>query len=587
MSTKTLDSNQLQTQIQIHDSYISIKVAGKRYDTYSRICKSFLVRRYDRATDEWHYPIESSPLIIREFNGLPDVVIDLKILAHANRLEYLALRKLDLPRPDFADLTKTLCLSHQAQWLAWASNFKACANLCEQGTGKTKMALDWLDMKECRLVLIVCRNSNVHKWGKECVKHSDYRPYLLRGARQDRIATLNDALKSFGEHTAVIINYEYVFPFLKVLSQVDWSAVVLDESTAVKSTATKRSKALCELSLKTKYKLILTGTPLINSPLDAFGQFQFLNPNIFGRNLYGFKNRYLVMGGFQGYQILGYKNLDELKEKINRFSFRVLKKDCLDLPPKVFEHLNIEPIQDFKIRYDNLVKSVLLEIGDHVLDNTLAISKINRCLQMCDGFLYTPAGEAVEFKTPKDDELISFLEDHFLSKDKVIIWCYFRATLKRLSKLMQREFPHIITKWGGGETPVNDRSKMVDWFNESYTPNSQSDCNHSQSTQKCLILQSTAFMHGIDLNCDTAIYYSRSWNNEEWLQTQDRIHGINRGGGESANYIIMTIDGTVENSVHKALERKKSMQEFILQDTNWLPDFLKGMIYGRERETNN
>jgi SNF2 family DNA or RNA helicase len=91
-------------------------------------------------------------------------------------------------------------------------------------------------------------------------------------------------------------------------------------------------------------------------------------------------------------------------------------------------------------------------------------------------------------------------------------------------------------------------------------------------------------MHGIDLLCDTAVYFSRSWSNEEWLQTQDRIHGINRGGGESTNYILLTVRGTVEESVHVALRRKEGIAAYLLRDVDKLASFLKGLIRGVDDE---
>jgi SNF2 family DNA or RNA helicase len=508
---------------------------------------------------------------------MPSVEISEDVLAHAGRLSHLLINKENLEAVEHADCVKTPCLTHQASWLAWAKNFKACGNFCEQGTGKSKMALDWLDMKGVELALMICRNSNVLKWASECRKHSDYKPYLLKGTRNERAEILREAINAFrkGDTVLVIINYEYAHPFLSTLSRVNWGAIVLDESTAVKSTASKRHKAICRLGEETKYKLILTGTPLVNSPIDAFGQFKFLNPHILGSNFYGFKNRYVIFGGYNGYQILGFKNTKELQDKIETFSFRVLKKNCLDLPPKIFERLNVPTSAKFQKDYRALVESAILEIGGAQIDNTLAITRINRCLQFCDGFLYDPNGQAIRHGSPKDDELISFLEDHFLSKNKVVVWAYFRETIIRVAELIQQNFPRMDVRWGRGQTPVKERSAMVNWLNGSYAKDDR---------QRCLVLQSTAFMHGIDLLCDTAVYFSRSWSNEEWLQTQDRIHGINRGGGESTNYILLTVRGTVEESVHVALRRKEGIAAYLLRDVDKLASFLKGLIRGVDDE---
>jgi len=542
---------------------------------YLAACKSISTRKYDRKNPAWVYPVESAPEVIGKFWQMPDVEVDSTVWNTSCQLTYLADHKFDLPSNSHVDLTKTKCLGHQAQWLAWASNFKACANLSEQGTGKSKMALDWLDLKGCSLTLMVCRNSNCYKWADEIRKHSDYRPFILKGTRSERTQALRTASR-YSERqdsgTICIINFEYVHSFLGPLAAIEWDAIVLDESTAIKSTRTKRYKACVHISSKIKYKLILTGTPLVNSPLDAYGQFRFLNPNIFGANEYGFKKRYMVFGGFGGYEVLGYKNTAELQNKIERFSFRALKRDCLDLPPKVFQKLDVAQTDDFRKGYKDLVEATILELGGQIIDNTLAISRINRCLQYCDGFLYNPDGSASNHASPKDAELLDFLADHFQSSNKVIIWAYFRHSIRRLHALISKEFPKADVRYGMGRTPVIERSDMVNWFNGSYSENDR---------QRCIILQSSAFMHGIDLRCDTAIYYSRSWSNEEWLQSQDRIHGINRGGDRST-YILLGIKNTVEESVHHALRRKEGISKFLLKDVTVLEGFLKGLFITEE-----
>ena len=490
----------------------------------------------------------------------------MRILNIINKHKY-AERSLD---ESTEDSIKTESLGHQRQWINWAMNFKACANLSEQGTGKTKMALDWLTLKKCSMVLVICRNSNMLKWAREVRKHSDYKPFLLRGQRRERQEILRQA-RNCREPTVAIINYEYVGPFLPGLSQVGWDAIVCDESTAIKSSRTKRHKAIIKLSKRVRYRLILTGTPILNSPEDAYGQFRFLNPNLFGTNHQGFRNRYIVFGGWSGYQITAYKNLEELSTKVARYSFRVLKEDCLDLPPKTFDPTEIEPVGEFAKGYKRLVNEALLEIEDQLLDNTLAITKLTRCLQYCAGFLYTDSATVsyVENKTPKYQELVDFMTDHFKSKKKLIIWAYHRATFILLHQQLQAQFPELDIKIGDSSLSINNRQQLIDWFNESHIKSSR--C-------RCVILQTTSYMHGIDLSCDTAYYYQRSFSLEEWLQSQDRIHGINRGGGEKTLYVVSTILDTVEKSIDVALKSKKSLSDLILRDQVDLGALMRGEI---------
>ena len=121
-----------------------------------------------------------------------------------------------------------------------------------------------------------------------------------------------------------------------------YGLIAIDESTTIKNHKAKRTKALLKIASQFKYRRLLTGSPITKSPLDIYSQTEFLRPGLMGHeSFYTFQGRYAVlqrrsMGAKSFQQIVGYKNLDELTEKIDTFSYRVLKKDCLDLPDKVY-----------------------------------------------------------------------------------------------------------------------------------------------------------------------------------------------------------------------------------------------------------
>jgi len=530
------------------------------------------VRAFNKRTTQWEIPIEGAADVVSRFEGIPEVSIDPIIIGKVNRHNELIASKFSIPPlPEHDSLIKSSMLDHQKYWLGFSRHFKAVANLCEQGTGKSKMALDWVAIKHFDLVLLVAKNSNVYKWAVEVKKHSDFEPYILKGTKQERLDILHKAVydRKSNATSIVIINYEYVQPLLQSFLNFNFDALILDESTAIKNTSTKRHKAIIKLGDRCPNKLILTGTPLVNSPMDAFGQLRFINKNILGSNFITFKSRYCIMGGYGGYQAIGYKNLEELKDKIERYSYRVLKKTCLDLPDKIIQILDVEPTQEFKKRYKELIEAELIEVEDRFIDNTLMLTKINRLQQLCDGFMYTDsqAGQYNLYGSPKLDELVDFMDDHFQSNGKLIIWAKYKATIKILYERLRTTFPKVTFDCISGETPVNVRQNLLDAFNDTYIP---------QSQMRCLILQTASMMHGVDIRCDTAVYYSLSWSNEEWLQSQDRIHGINRGEGNKCTYIVLSIPGTIERSIYKALERKKKLSDFVLNDVSDIRNLFTG-----------
>ncbi len=540
---------------------------------HKALVEKLSIRRFNRHNNIWTCPFEIHDEIRRKLAQDPGTEWDSELLDRYAKLYLLNEQKYNglPPHPQYSleDL-KTTPLIHQEKFLNYALNFKAVANTCEQGTGKSKMGLDYLTLKNVHIGLIVCRNSNCYKWSQEIKKHSEFLPIVLKGSRQERLEKIGWGM-SRDSPVLFIINYEYVVPFFKVLKQIKFEAYILDESTAIKSPRSKRHKALVKLGESVKYRMIMSGTPLINNPMDGYGQLRFMNPNILGKNFSSFQNRYAVLGGFGGYQIQKYINLDELSAKIDSHSFRVLKTECLDLPPKTFHPLVLEPDAEFAKGYKKIVESVLLELGDQMKDNSLAIVKMQRCMQYCDGFLYSDSATMTytEHKTPKMKELLDFMTEHYKTHTKLIIWFGYRATGAMLEREIQKKFGDKISTclMRGGVSP-SARQDNIDSFNISSTINPEN---------QCLILQTASFMHGIDLRSTNSYYYSRTFSNEEWQQSQDRTHGINRGGDTKSTYYISRIAGTIEDTIDAALIWKKSISDLILRDGIAIRNIMEGV----------
>ena len=553
---------------------IGIKIGREEQElnwAHKALVEKLSIRRFNRHNNVWTCPFEVFPEIWRSFLH-QDLDWDEKLVERQGTLNQLNKNKYNglPPHPQYSleDL-KTVPLIHQEKWLNYALNFKTIVNLCEQGTGKSKMALDYLTLKSISLGLIVCRNSNCYKWAQEIEKHSDFKAVVLKGTRMERQSKLGWAIGISGRHPVLlIINYEYIVPFLKVLAKIKWDAFVLDECTAIKSTRSKRHKALVKLGESVKYRMIMSGTPLVNNPMDAYGQLRFMNPGILGKNFSSFQNRYCVMGGFGGYQVEEYINLDELSDKMDSYSFRVLKSECLDLPPKTFHPLVLDPDAEFKKGYKNIVESVLLELGDTMKDNSLAIVKMQRCMQYCDGFMYNESAtmDYSEHKTPKQKELIDFMKEHYKSHNKLIIWFGYRATGEILEREILKNFKDLdVVMMRGGSKP-EFRQEAIDMFND-----------HAEYP-RCLILQTASFMHGIDLLSSYSYYYSRTFNNEEWQQSQARTHGYGRGEENvSSTYYIARIAGTIEDTIDAALNWKKSISDLILRDGIAIRNIMEGI----------
>ena len=208
---------------------------------------------------------------------------------------------------------------------------KSVAILAEMGTGKTLISIGIAGylylQKEINKLLIVAPLSITKVWEEEFAKFADfeYQAKVLEGSSKKK----NEELKNlFGNKLQVaIINYESCWRMEKEIADWKPDMIICDESSKIKNPQAKQSKALHRLGKISKHNIILTGTPVTNTPLDFFSQYKFLDENIFGGSYYSFRARYAVMGGYGNHQVVGYKNLQELTEKAHKIAFRITKKE--------------------------------------------------------------------------------------------------------------------------------------------------------------------------------------------------------------------------------------------------------------------
>ena len=252
---------------------------------------------------------------------------------------------------------KTKPYEHQlkALELSWEKSY--FAYFMEMGTGKSKVLLDNIamlyDQGKINGALIVAPKGVIGTWhDQEIPEH--FPPHIEKvtvlwqaNITKGQSKKLGRLFKTGEELHILIMNVEAFSTqkgvnFAEKFLSSHNCLMAIDESTTIKNPDAKRTKNICKLSPYTKYKRILTGSPVTKSPLDLYKQCDFLGPELLDHtSYYTFRTRYAVMktanfGGRSVQIVVGYRNLDELAEKLKVFSYRVLKDDCLDLPPKTF-----------------------------------------------------------------------------------------------------------------------------------------------------------------------------------------------------------------------------------------------------------
>ena len=323
--------------------------------------------------------------------------------------------------------------------------------------------------------------------------------------------------------------------------------MIIDESTTIKNDKAKRSKNICKLSPHVKYKRILTGSPVTKSPLDLYQQCAFLSKDLLGYpSFVAFRARYAVMKQIN----MGpnrvilipqyYTNLDELEAKIKKFSFRVRKVDCLDLPEKIYQQRYVNLTKEQIKVYEELRKYARSIIEDKEVSFANKLTEILKLHQVCNGYLKTDDGEIVPFDNdPKLEELLSIIEE---SDGKFIIWANYIHNIKTIVKTLRKEYGDESVVSIYGEITTENRKKAVEEF---------------QGNDKVRFFVGNPSTGGYGLTLTAAsyvVYYSNNYNLEIREQSEDRAHRI--GQTKSVTYIDLIIDKTIDSHIISALKRK-------------------------------
>ena len=453
---------------------------------------------------------------------------------------------------------------HQLDALRNGVHRKEYGYFMEMGTGKSKVLIDNLGMLfldgQINFALVLAPKGVYRNWvAKEIPENmSDDIPHRVirwvASANKKQTEEMRSVKDNFAGLTIFVMNVES-FSTKKGQTAGEWMArtfgnyglIAIDESTTIKNHKAKRTKALLKIASQFKYRRLLTGSPITKSPLDIFSQTEFLRPGLMGHeSFYTFQGRYAVlqrrsMGAKSFQQIVGYKNLDELTEKIDTFSYRVLKKDCLDLPDKVYTARYVT-LTDEQFRMYSLLQQqamLLFEDGE-IVSAPAVITQMLRIQQVLSGHLKTDDGEMKYFPSRRMDALKEILEEH---DGKVIIWSRFRYDIIQITQMLNKEFGEGSAAAYYGDTTDDERQSIVQQFQ---TPGSR---------LRFFVGNPATAGYGLTLTeADLVIYYANDFNLETRIQSEDRAHRI--GQKNNVTYIDLVSEGTIDEKIVEALRNK-------------------------------
>lgn len=493
---------------------------------------------------------------------------------------------------------KTQPFDHQRTVFDRSRDDEVFALLMDMGTGKTKVAIDTIGYLyaagRINAAIVIAPNGVTRNWVlNEIPAHlpdyiNNYSTYWVSQARKADTERLERIwTKAENRLTILAINFEALTTdkakkFVRKMLNAFRCIMIVDESHRIKTPGAKRTKTIQALGRYAKYRRILTGTPVTQGPLDLYSQFRFLDPTILNFSTFAaFRSTYADVvqrenklasqkaGRTITYdEIVAYRNLEELKQKIAAYSFRVSKEECLSLPPKLYEKRYVELTPNQKRMYQEMKKQAVTILSDKIPDGMgedefliwlLADDKgklvaknggvkILRLQQILGGYVPDDQGNIipVDTKNPRIKVLMETLEE--IEGKSVIIWARFKPEIHAIVKAISEKYGEESVVQYHGDIDGDERVIGVDRF--------------QAHEAKYFVGQVQAGGTGLTLTAATyMMYYSNDYNYGTRKQSEDRAHRI--GQHHAVTYIDIQALGTVDTKVFKVLEAKHAVAEYM------------------------
>lgn len=539
----------------------SLYIKGDYNPTILNVIHSFQTRYYHRNSKLWECKIDYFPIILDKLK-----FEDIQICGEVPKKFEKYLKMLDIYDEQDADyLSRTKPFEHQIESFNYALTHNKFLLGDEQGLGKTKQALDIAVARKHKMrhCLIVCGVNNLKwNWYKEVEIHTNEKAHILGsrvnrkgktviGSSAERLADL----KQIHDEYFLITNIETLrdksiqSQIKKMCSDGIIGMTIIDEIHKCKNSQSKQGKAIhCCCSY---YRLALTGTPLMNNPVDLYNVLKWLE--VENHSLTYFKNLYCEMGGFGGYEIIGYKNLDQLENSLNKNMLRRRKEEVLDLPPKIYtdELLDLDSSQD-KLYRD--VTNQIIEDIDRIMLLPNPLTELIRLRQVTSNPNILTSKNITNVKY---DRIVDILES---TTDKVIIFSNWTKVINPLYiKLSSLGYnPALVT--GESKDPILEMNKF-----------------QSDNTCKVILGTTPALGTGYTLTAaNTVIFIDEPWSKAIKDQAEDRCHRIGTKG--TVNIITLICKDTIDERIHQIIKDKGELSDRIVDGKAVQPSDIKFLI---------
>ena len=516
--------------------------------------KSIPGRTWDPADKSWSFPDEYLGLAIQTIAPhYPEIAASLN--EYALKEEFTSPTLLDISNAaSVSDLTtieannlveqvkERLQLPHklypyQELCVAFLEAVEAKGTLVADamGLGKTVETLAWLSLyPERRPVLVVAPASVKRNWYREIQKWLPDETIQLISSSKDEFET---------DKNFYIINYDLIWRMEEKIYDLSISTTIFDEVTAIKEAKAKRSKVARQIGRNSNYVLGLSGTPILNRPIEFFNFLNLIKPEQFS-NYFKFGLRYgnpksiVIKGGRKVWSFPGATNLQELRNLLKPIMIRRSKQQVLtELPDKRREMLYLDLPSKFTKEYRTAERNLIQQLRDFKQDPNL---------QKAD-LLATLAALRHLVGLAKVENACEFIKSFADSNDKLVVFGHHHDVLDGIEAILKQENIKFVS--ADGKTKNEDRQKRIDIF--------QNDPEYT------IFLATTAMGMGITLTAaSNSLFVERQWSPAMEEQMEDRLHRIGQKRGVIAWYL--QVENTVDERMAKIVSEKRSVLEQIL-----------------------
>lgn len=515
------------------------------------IVRSFPTRYWHSSIKQWEVP----------FNKLDKVVTALSSYPIEITGEYISLEKPKAEMPKGFEF-KTKPFEHQIEAFNYGLNNDRWLLGDEMGLGKTKQSIDIAIAKKLQKgykhCLIICGvNGLKWNWKNEVATHSNESAHILgQRVKAGKLKVEGNKAKVEDLQNLDKIDSYFLITNVEALRSeevnnllIDYckngtiGMIICDEVHKMKNPTSQQGKAFLKLQAETM--IAMTGTPLMNTPLDLYIILKWLGYE--KHAFYSFKKHHCIMGGFGGYEILGYRNLDELEEQLDSIMLRRRKDDALDLPEKTYIEEYVELSAKQKQIYDEVTADIKMNIDQiKIAPNPLA-----SLIRMRQATGYTGILSSKVQESAKLDRMEELVEEAVSNGKKVVIFSNWTQMTTPIYERLSKNYKGLVIT---GETKDDVRQDNVNQF-------------QTDNKIQFMVGTSGAMGTGITLTAGTVvIFLDHPWNRALYDQCVDRCHRV----GQKNNITIYNLmaKGTIDERIWELVNKKGAMADALVDNVN-------------------